>query len=321
MIRIDLVTGFLGSGKTTFIAKYASWLLKQGEHLAILENDYGAINVDRMLLQHELGDGADLEMVIGGDGYEAHRRRFRTKLIQLAMVGYTRVIVEPSGIYDVDEFFDVLNEDPIDTMYEAGNVISVLDARLPEDLSDESEYTLVSETADCGILILSRTQQASAEQCSRTLAHVNAALERFQCRRHFSEEDVLLKPWSELMDEDFTRISRSGYSLNPHLSLQTARENGFKSVFYMKLSVSPDELLKLVRAVFDDPACGKIYRVKGFLLYEGQWYELNADREQILFRKASSGQEVVILIGENLDKDRIDTYFMQGEYKPVTVHA
>ena len=41
MVKIDLITGFLGSGKTTFIKKYAKYLIDQGENIGILENDYG----------------------------------------------------------------------------------------------------------------------------------------------------------------------------------------------------------------------------------------------------------------------------------------
>ena len=43
-------------------------------------------------------------MIAGGCDADCHRRRFRTKLIAMGMCGYDRVIVEPSGIYDVDEF-------------------------------------------------------------------------------------------------------------------------------------------------------------------------------------------------------------------------
>ena len=47
--KVDLITGFLGSGKTTFLRQYAAFLLRQGEKVCILENDYGAINVDLVL--------------------------------------------------------------------------------------------------------------------------------------------------------------------------------------------------------------------------------------------------------------------------------
>ena len=106
MIQIDLITGFLGSGKTTFIRKYARYLIDQGLNIGILENDFGAVNVDAMLLQDILGDNCTLEMVAGGCDADCHRRRFKTKLIAMGMCGYDRVLVEPSGIFDMDEFFD-----------------------------------------------------------------------------------------------------------------------------------------------------------------------------------------------------------------------
>ena len=56
MVKIDLITGFLGSGKTTFIKKYAKYLIDQGLNIGILENDFGAVNVDMMLLQDIAGE-------------------------------------------------------------------------------------------------------------------------------------------------------------------------------------------------------------------------------------------------------------------------
>ena len=153
MIKIDLITGFLGSGKTTFIKKYASYLLKKGMNIGILENDFGAVNVDMMLLQDLMGDNCELEMVSGGCDADCHRRRFKTKLIAMGMCGYDRVIVEPSGIFDVDEFFDALHEEPLDKWYEIGNVIAIVDAKLAEDLSAEADYLLASEVADAGCVL------------------------------------------------------------------------------------------------------------------------------------------------------------------------
>ena len=164
MVKIDLITGFLGSGKTTFIRKYAKYLIDQGLHIGILENDFGAINVDMMLLQDLLGDNCELEMVSGGCDRDCHRRRFKTKLIAMGMCGYDRVIVEPSGIYDVDEFFDALYEEPLDQWYEIGNVIAIVDAKLQENLSKEAEYLLASEAADAGRIILSRADEATPEE-------------------------------------------------------------------------------------------------------------------------------------------------------------
>lgn len=56
MIKIDLITGFLGSGKTTFLKQYAKYLMVQGKNIGILENDFGVVNVDMLLLQELRGD-------------------------------------------------------------------------------------------------------------------------------------------------------------------------------------------------------------------------------------------------------------------------
>ena len=45
LIQIDLITGFLGSGKTTFLKEYVGYLLSQGEKVGIIENDFGRRNI------------------------------------------------------------------------------------------------------------------------------------------------------------------------------------------------------------------------------------------------------------------------------------
>ena len=50
MIPVDLITGFLGAGKTTFLLRYARYLLSKGLKIGILVYDHGAVNVDLPLL-------------------------------------------------------------------------------------------------------------------------------------------------------------------------------------------------------------------------------------------------------------------------------
>ena len=172
MVQVDLITGFLGAGKTTFLRRYVRYLVAQGHNVCILENDFGAVNVDAMLVQDLLGPNCDLETISGGCDCDTHQRRMRTKLIAMAMRGFDRVVVEPSGIFDVDEFFDVLRDDPLDRWYHIGNVIAIVDAMLPETLSPQAEYVLASETANAGRVLASRTQLAGQQQPAAALAHL-----------------------------------------------------------------------------------------------------------------------------------------------------
>ena len=214
MVKVDLITGFLGSGKTTFIRKYAQYLMDTGNNIGILENDYGAVNVDMMLLQDLMGDNCELEMISGGCDKNCHRRRFKTKLIAMGMCGYDRVIVEPSGIFDMDEFFDILHEEPLNRWYEIGNVIAIVDSKLERDLSDEADFILASEVADAGCIVMSKSQDASPEEIQGTIEHVNHALEKVHCSRRFHCEmngvdtaNVIHKNWDEMSKEDLDRIA------------------------------------------------------------------------------------------------------------------
>ena len=233
MITIDLITGFLGSGKTTFLKLYAKWLIENGHNICILENDYGPINVDMMALYNLRSDNCEIEMVSGGADLDCHRRRFKTKLIQMAMTGYDHVIVEPSGIYDTDEFFDALCEEPLNKWYKAGSVICVVDTGLTPDLSRESRYILMAEAANCGLILMSKSQLYDENAAKNPISIINNAMEEFSCNRRIKAE-VLTKDWSMLTDADFKRISTCGYKYGDHIKLSVMDNNNFESTFFGK---------------------------------------------------------------------------------------
>ena len=306
MIKIDLVTGFLGSGKTTFIHRYVAFLMSRGLRVAILENDYGAVNID-MLLLHDLEEaGCELEMIAGGCDFDCHVRRFRTKLISMAMRGFDRVIVEPSGIFDADEFFDLLHEDPIDRWYEAGSVIGIVDAGLPDQLSQESEYFLVSQLANAGVVIMSRTQEYPAERQSKTIDHINRAFQEFKCGRILSETEILTKEWEMLDEPDFIKIMTAGINQADHIKLQILDDNGFKTLYFLDIPLSLSELSVIVRELFrNEEHYGRVIRVKGFHHEDDKWFEINAAHDELTINDCSCGQEVFLVIGESLQQNAI----------------
>ena len=309
-MKIDLITGLLGAGKTTLIRLYAEYLIAKGEKICILENDYGAVNVDMMFLQDLLSDRCELEMVIGGDGYEAHRRRFKTKLISMAMVGYDRVIVEPSGIYDVDEFFDTLREEPLDRWYEPGNVISVVSAETEPDLSDESAYMLASQVANAGCVVLSRVQLTTTEKIKEISRYLNMIMERFHCARRFTD-DIIAVPWDQSGGLDFDIISKCGYKSTDHVKFQVEKDNGFNSLFYFYVKMDEAQVRSAVEKIFEDPECGLVQRIKGFVkLEDNKWLRINAVSHKAEYEITGRGEEAVIVIGENLHKECVDQYFL-----------
>ena len=311
MPQIDLITGFLGAGKTTFIKKYAQFLIDQGANVGILESDYGAINIDLMLLQDLMGNNCDVEMVTGGDGIVSHRRRFQTKLISMSMTGYDIVIVEPSGIYDTDEFFDALAEEPLCDWYSPGCLIAIIDANLGE-LSEESEYLLVSQTDNAGRILLSHLDQGMTEEerrqaARRILDRVNGALERFKSSRRFSEEDIIAVCWDDLTTKDMEEIGLCGMVPANHVKMQVEKESGYGSLFYYGTKMTEEELRSRVKETFEDPECGKVMRVKGFVRNdENTLMQINATENGMEIEPTVFAREVLIVTGEYLNRERID---------------
>ena len=309
MIKLDLITGFLGSGKTTFLRYYAKALAEEGEKICIIENDFGAINVDMVLIKDLEDIGCNLEMVVGGDGAQAHKRRLKTKLISMAMLGYTRVIIEPSGIYDVDEFFDLLYEDPLDGWYEAGNVIAIVNPKLEKDLSEVSQYLLMSEIAQAGAVVLSRTQDCKISEIEDAKTRMSSLMEKFGCNRQFSEKLLVDKEWDSLDAHDFSEIIKCGVNRCEHIKLPVLEGDNYQTFFYFDFKMSKDRLVKLTGEIFADPDCRGVHRIKGIVQADtGEFYELNTTRDEIMTGSVGETRAVLIVIGENINKEKITEY-------------
>ena len=259
MIKIDLITGFLGAGKTTFIRNYAKYLIDQRLDIGILENDFGAVNVDAMLLQDILGEHCTLEMVAGGCDADCHRRRFKTKLIAMGMCGYDRILVEPSGIFDMDEFFDVLHEDPLERWYEIGNVITIIDAGLEENLSEASRYILASQTAQAGAVLYSHIKDVSEEKLLATENYVRQSVENLHCKK-IREPLILKKDLNSLTEADFNSILSSGYYTSDYAKLWFDDQKTYDSFYFMNMKFSEEFLKQSCEEILKDShKCGDFF--------------------------------------------------------------
>lgn len=308
MIQVDLITGFLGSGKTTFIRKYVSYLTQQGIKVGIIENDFGAINVDMVMLADMQSDLCEVEQIVGGNVETDWKRRFKAKLIAMAMQGFKRVVVEPSGIYDVDAFFDVLYDEPVSNWYIPGNIITIVDAGLDKNLSKQARYLLTSQIANAGEIVFSKVSTENERKVQETRKMLEEMLEEFHCNKKLSE-NVLCKNWDELTGEDYENLSKCGWTSADHEKLWFDKNDAFMSLFFMDVHLSTEQLTQKVRNMMQDEKCGKIFRVKGFLKQEnGSFTEINATQEQLAVKTIANAQEVVIVIGQRLQEEVISRY-------------
>jgi len=304
MKKIDLITGFLGSGKTTFLLKYARFLMEQGLKIEILVYDYGAINVDMLLLNQLRGPKCEIEMIAAACDEDCLKRRFTSKLIAMAMSGYDRVIIEPSGVFDMDMFFDALRDDPLENWYEIGSVIAIVNPQIDDNLSPEEDYLLSSQSACAGVILFSRVQLSLEDQIRKATEHLERALENIQCKNHCTE--YISKNWDDLTDDDYQRIMNSGYRITDYVKTIAGKELSFSTKCYLNLKDSPDEIINKVKTLFSSPKYGNIMRIKGFACGNEGGYQINASRSEFLAAPISIGQGVLIVIGTELNTELID---------------
>ena len=78
----------------------------------------------------------------------------------------------------------------------------------------------------------------------------------------------------------------------------------------MNIQMDEAKLCDTVEKILQDETCGMVFRIKGFLKKEdGSFLELNATKEGIRVQPIAQGQEVFIVIGEGLNKERIQSYW------------
>lgn len=311
MVKIDLVTGFLGTGKTTFIRKYAKYLMHKGLNIGIIENDFGAINIDMLLLQDLECNQCDVEPIVGGNVISDWKRRFKAKLVALYMQGVDRVIVEPSGIYDVDAFFEVLYDEPVDAWYEIGSIFTLVDAKLDDRLSQQAEYLLLTQVACSGQILLSKTKDATEEQIQGTVNHLQGLLETYHCDQDISQR-IQRRDWNKLVDNDYEMLMNCGWKSASYSRLSFDKNDVFTSLFFMNVKMPEERIKPWVEQFMTDSKYGTVFRIKGFFQEADEsWIEVNATKEHMQINAASVGQEVVIVIGEALNQEAITAYMNQ----------
>lgn len=312
MIQVDLITGFLGSGKTTFIRKYVSYLVNKGIKVGIIENDFGAINIDMVMLSDMEGEKCSVEQIVAGNVESDWKRRFKAKLIALAMQGFQRIVVEPSGIYDVDAFFDVLYDEPVNNWYEPGNIITIVDAVLDSHLSKASRYLMTSQITNAGCLVLSKTKNATNEEIQETIFALNNMLEEFKADRRLSDE-VYAKDWLQLSDNEMEKIASCGWKSADHEKLWFNHNEVFTSLFLMETDIDENKMSEVVSKLMNNIDYGIIFRIKGFIKTESEeWLEINATHDSYNVKKVAKAQSVIIIIGQNLQERNIKNEFAKN---------
>ena len=319
--KVDLITGFLGAGKTTFIRKYAAFWRKRGEQIRVIENEFGSVAVDKQLLRDEdlfIDDLSGCCMCCTG------RDRFRQMLIGAAHSGIDRVLVEPSGIYDVDEFFSVMRDGGVKEHCRIGAVLMILDAKGDRALSGEARSLMRTQLYAAGTVIMSKVQLYPDKKPEEMIDEWERILEeedkdpsspdkdRFEgVRDAFREDRICIKDWDAFEEQDFIRMADSGFHVRSHRRELFDHEETYQTCMLADLCEGKEDLENRIQKLFSDGKCGQILRVKGYIRsLDSVWYEVNCTREERQIEVTDVSRGLLVVIGQKLDEDAIRSMFV-----------
>ena len=163
LTKIDVISGFLGAGKTTFIKKLLSEALK-GEQIVLIENEFGEIGIDGGFLKdcgieiREMSQGCICCSLVGDFG----------KALQEVIKEYApdRIIIEPSGVGKLSDVMKAVNTAASAFDVELNSAVTMVDANkcklymknFGEFFNNQIEYA--------GTIVLSRTDVVAADKVS-----------------------------------------------------------------------------------------------------------------------------------------------------------
>lgn len=238
MANIDLITGFLGAGKTTFIGKYAKYLTSKRQSFAVIENEYGTKGIDSRILQ---SSGIKTEELYGGCICCTLKVGFHDMIFNLSD-RYDRIIVEPSGVYDISQFYAVMSSPELKGKCNVGNVICVVDPTSLDELDEFSTDMLKKQIEASGCVVLSMDQQKED---------------------HFDKFEKVIGYKPNIIDyNDFEALYNIGGG-NSQICSELSH-----SAVYLSTTVKPkpcnaDKIKNRISALYNDKTVGNILRIKG----------------------------------------------------------
>jgi len=169
MTKIDVVSGFLGAGKTTLIKK----LLKDAvdaSKTVLIENEFGEIGIDGGFLQEsgieikEMSQGCICCSLVGD---------FGTSLKEVIdTYSPERILIEPSGVGKLSDVLKAIERVAGELDVKINSAVAVVDASKAKMYSKNFGEFFVNQIEYAGTVILSRTDTASAEKIAEAVAIV-----------------------------------------------------------------------------------------------------------------------------------------------------
>ena len=213
MTKIDIVSGFLGAGKTTLIKK----LLKEafsGEQVVLIENEFGEIGIDGGFLKEagvqitEMNSGCICCTLVGDFG----------KALKEVVSTYApdRIIIEPSGVGKLSDVIAAVAKTGEEIDITLNNFVTVADANKCKLYIKNFGEFYNNQIESANTVILSRTQGMDEAKLQAAVALLQEKNPRAR---------IITTPWDELTGEQILAVMEQGQSLTEELLAEALEQH------------------------------------------------------------------------------------------------
>ena len=186
MAKIDIISGFLGAGKTTLIKKLIEEAFK-GEKLVLIENEFGEIGIDGGFLKNagvqinELNSGCICCSLVGDFG----------EALKQVVEQYSpdRIIIEPSGVGKLSDVIKAVQKAAEHVTIELNSATTVVDVTKAKMYIKNFGEFFLNQIEACGTVVLSRTQSVDED---KLLTAVN------MIKEHNADARIITTPWEDI---------------------------------------------------------------------------------------------------------------------------
>jgi len=292
-MKVLVVSGFLGSGKTTFISTLAK---KTKREFLIMENEYGSENIDGDILRDdrlkvwELTEGC-ICCSLKGD--------FATSILSIAnTVDMEYLVVEPTGLGLLSSIMKNISRIEYDRIKLLAP-ITIVDVHAVSSSLDKFEMIYTDQIKNATIIVLSKLEDALPKEKDDAIAIINS-LNPNACLIKDCYDELSAKWWDGLFN-NFYSSKYQNVSGKEDVDFESLENVSLKGASVSSVEELLEILVAILRGFF-----GSIYRAKGVLNIEGNWTRFDVvDRRYSVVLSERQKEGKAVFIGQKLDKKKI----------------
>ncbi|MCR5161621.1 MAG: GTP-binding protein [Lachnospiraceae bacterium] len=213
MTKIDIISGFLGAGKTTLIRKLIEEVFA-GQKIVLIENEFGEIGIDGGFLKDaginitEMNSGCICCSLVGDFG-EALKK-------VMEQFAPDRILIEPSGVGKLSDVCRAVEDVASDCDMKVNSLTTVADAKKIKMYMKNFGEFYNNQVESAGTIVLSRTQELTPEKLDEAIAMIRSKNEK---------ATVITTPWDQITGAQILEAMEGAVSLVEELRREIFTED------------------------------------------------------------------------------------------------